>query len=137
MAEGRRLLRANRRDEALARFERSEAAYRGDFLEEDPYEDWAAAPRDEAQSAYVDAAREVAGAAITAGEPDTAIRIQLRILELDAYDERANLGLVAALLLAGRHGEARRRYGVYVAKMVEISVEAAPFAVGGSPAVAA
>ncbi len=129
VSAGRRLLRASRPAEALERFERAEAAYRGDFLEEDPYEDWAAGPRAEAQSAYVDAAREVANSAAATGQPDTSIRIQLRILELDAYDERANLGLVTALLQAGRHGEARRRYGVYVAKMAEIGVEAAPFPV--------
>ena len=43
------------------------------------------------------------------------------------YDEGAHLGLVAALVAAGRHGEARRRYGFYAAKMEEIAVEAAPF----------
>jgi DNA-binding SARP family transcriptional activator len=51
----------------------------------------------------------------------------LRILERDAYDEGAHLGLVDALRAAGRHGEARRRYGFYAAKMEEIAVEAAPY----------
>lgn len=127
VAEGRRLLRARQADAALRHFERAEADYRGDFLEEDQYEDWVAGPRDEAQAAYLDAAREVARAAMAGGEPETAIRIQLRILELDVFDERAHLALVEALLAAGRHGEARRRYGVYVARMGEIGVEAASF----------
>ena len=55
-------------------------------------------------------------------------RYQLRIIERDAWDERAHLDLIACLqAAAGRHGEARRRYGFYAAKMEEISVEAAPF----------
>lgn len=31
------------------------------------------------------------------------------------------------LIRAGRHGEARRRFGIYVERMEEIGVEAAPF----------
>jgi ATP/maltotriose-dependent transcriptional regulator MalT/two-component SAPR family response regulator len=127
VAAGRRLLRAGHDAEALEPFERAEAAYRGEFLEEDPYEDFAVGLREEAQAAYVDAAREVARHASAAGDPDTAIRIQLRILELDAFDERAHVGLIRALIAAGRHGEARRRYGVFAARMAEIGVEAAPF----------
>jgi hypothetical protein len=34
---------------------------------------------------------------------------------------------VSAVLAAGRHGEARRRYGSAATKMEEIGVEAAPF----------
>src|SRR4029079_18655500 len=61
------------------------------------------------------------------GAAAVATRYYLRILERDPYDEGAHLGLVAALVAAGRHGEARRRYGFYAAKMEEIAVEAAPF----------
>ena len=42
-------------------------------------------------------------------------------------DEPAHLGLVAALERAGRHGEARRRFRAYCARMDEIGVESAPF----------
>lgn len=48
------------------------------------------------------------------------------MLELDPFDEAANLGLVAALAKAGRHGEARRAYNGYTARMKEIGVEPAP-----------
>ena len=73
----------------------------------------------------------------TSGDADGATRFYLRILERDPFDEGAHLGLVAALVAAGRHGEARRRYGFYATKMEEISVEAAPFPAappGGSSA---
>jgi len=35
--------------------------------------------------------------------------------------------LVATLVAAGRHGEARRRYRIYGEQMGELGVEAAPF----------
>ena len=116
-------------DEAAARsgLEAAEAMYGGDFLEEDPYEDWAVTTREEAQATYIGIARSLAAAAAAAGDADLATRYYLRILERDAYDERAHLGLVEALRAAGRHGEARRRYGYYAARMEEIAVEAAPF----------
>ena len=137
VAEGRRLQRAGRGAEAVEAFKRAEAAYLGTFLEEDPYEDYTVGVRDEAQAAYAEAARDVARQAITSGDPDTAIRIQLRILEHDAYDERAHVGLVRALVAAGRHGEARRRYGVFASRMAEIGVEAAPFPAAESAGTAA
>ena len=70
--------------------------------------------------------RSLADTAAEHGDADGATRYFLRILERDAYDEEAHLGLVAALLAAGRHGEARRRYGLYATKMDEMGVEAAP-----------
>jgi ATP/maltotriose-dependent transcriptional regulator MalT/DNA-binding SARP family transcriptional activator len=119
-----------------ARASRAEAEqlYGGDFLEEDPYEDWAVALREEAQATYISLARALAEDAAANGDADGATRYYLRILERDPFDEGAHLGLVAALIAAGRHGEARRRYGFYATKMDEISVEAAPFpsATGGT-----
>ena len=107
--------------------EAAESRYGGEFLEEDPYEDWAVGLREEAQAAYISVTRLLADAAAAAGDADGATRYSLRILERDAYDEAAHLGLVGALLAAGRHGEARRRYGIYADRMEEMGVEAAPF----------
>jgi DNA-binding SARP family transcriptional activator len=111
------------RDELL----RAEAAYRGDFLEEDAYEDWAVALREQARATYLQVVRALAGDAIDADDPSTAQRYLLRILERDAYDEGAHLSLVKALVAERRHGEARRAYRLYCARMEEIDVEAAPF----------
>ena len=69
--------------------------------------------REEAQAAYISVTRLLADEAAAAGDADGATRFYLRILERDVYDEAAHLGLVGALLAAGRHGEARRRYGIY------------------------
>jgi LuxR family maltose regulon positive regulatory protein len=115
------------RAEALSLLTAAEATFTGDFLEDDPYEDWAVSLREEARAAYLAVARTLARAAAEAAEHDQAVRYHLRVLERDAYDEEAHLGLVATLVAAGRHGEARRRYRIYGEQMGELGVEAAPF----------
>ena len=106
---------------------KAEAAYAGDFLEEDPYEDWAVVLREEARATYVAVAMALADRAAAAGDHDGAARYLLRVLSRDSYDERAHLQLVGALSAAGRHGEARRMYRAYCDRMADIDVEPTPF----------
>jgi DNA-binding SARP family transcriptional activator len=113
---------------APERLEAAEAAYAGDFLQEDAYEDWATPLRELARVTYADVLRALAARATDRGE---STRYLLRLLERDPYDERAHLDLVAALSAAGRHGEARRFYGAYSARMEQIGVEPAPFPARG------
>lgn len=108
------------------RLAEAEARYGGEFLAEDPYEDWAVALREEARSAYLAVARRLAHEAAS-DDPDRAIRHLLRILGQDPYDEHAHLFLVAVLAGNRRHGEARRAYRAYSQRMEEIDVEPAPF----------
>ena len=75
----------------------------------------------------VEIARSLADEAARTGHRDQAARFYLRILERDPYDEPAHLGLVTTLSESGRHGEARRRYGLYAARMDELEIEAAAF----------
>jgi DNA-binding SARP family transcriptional activator len=126
-AGGRELLRSGRAAEALSRLARAESRYGGDFLEDDLYEDWAVPLREQARAAYLEVAARLAEHAEQAGETDAAIRYRLRILEHDPYDERAHLRLVSTFVSVGRHGDARRYYRNYCARMAEIDVEAAPF----------
>jgi len=120
-------LRAAGGDESFSRLAAAEAAYAGDFLEEDAYEDWAVAVREEARAAYVEVARALAEDAAVLAKADSATRYYLRVLERDSYDEPAHLGLVETLYSGGRHGEARRAYRAYCARMDSIGVESAPF----------
>jgi len=113
--------------EATERLEHAESLYAGEFLEEDPYEDWAVALREEARAAYITSTRALAEDAAAAGEHAAAASYLLRVLERDAYDEQAHVALVSALVAAGRHGEARRAYRRYAGRMSEIEVEPASF----------
>jgi DNA-binding SARP family transcriptional activator len=110
----------------------AEAIYTGDFLEEDPYDDWAVPLRDEARAAYASVVRALARRAAERGDADGEIRSYLRILANDEWDENAHLGLVQALQRAGRHGDARRRYQIYAIRMDELDAPTAPFPPGPS-----
>jgi DNA-binding SARP family transcriptional activator/tetratricopeptide (TPR) repeat protein len=125
-ADALRLRRASGAN-AYARLVAAEAIYTGDFLEEDAYEDWAVGLREEARAAYTEVARALAEDSAASGDTDAATRFYLRVLERDPYDEPAHLGLVATLESAGRHGEARRCFRAYCARMDAIGVESAPF----------
>ncbi|HEX4678104.1 MAG TPA: BTAD domain-containing putative transcriptional regulator [Gaiellaceae bacterium] len=120
-------LRASGSDDAPERLEYAESLYAGDFLEEDPYADWAVPLREEARAAYLSTARALAENATLAGRHDHATGYLLRILQRDRYDEQANLALVTHLAHAGRHGEARRAYRIYVDRMTDIGIEPAVF----------
>jgi DNA-binding SARP family transcriptional activator len=74
-------------------------------------------------------ARRLARVRAAEGDLEAAARYQLRILGRDAFDEDAHLGLVEVLEVAKRHGEPRRAYRAYVARMRELDVEPAPFPV--------
>lgn len=97
--------------------------YAGDFLEDDPYSDWAVVLREHARATYIDVLRALAVETERAGDADTAARYLLRLLERDGFDERAHLALVSTLQRAGRHGDARRHYRTYTARMDEIGIE--------------
>jgi DNA-binding SARP family transcriptional activator len=113
--------------EATERLEYAESLYVGEFLEEDPYVDWAVPRREEARAAYVTSTRALGDDAAATGEHGAAVSYFLRILERDAYDEHAHLALVSALAATGRHGDARRAYRRYAGHMAEIGAEPASF----------
>jgi ATP/maltotriose-dependent transcriptional regulator MalT/DNA-binding SARP family transcriptional activator len=131
VSAGQALLAEGSAAEARARLEHAESLYAGDFLDENPYAEWSVSLREEARAAYIGAAHALAGDALAEGDCDAAVRNFLRVLDRDAHDETAHVGLVSALELAGRHGEARRTYRGYVARMEEIGVEPASYPVAG------
>ena len=90
--------------------------------------------RERSRAAYIWVARTLADDSVAGGDPATAVRCYLRVLEHDPFDEHAHLGLVRAHLGAGQQGEARRAYQAYGARMTEIGVEAAPFPHARAPA---
>jgi DNA-binding SARP family transcriptional activator len=113
--------------EAMAPLRTAEAAHRGEFLVEDAFEEWSAALREECRQAYISVGHALATLATSDGDAAAAARYLRRVLQYDEFDERAHLGLVAALAGSGHPADARRAYGRYLARMEELGVEAAAF----------
>jgi DNA-binding SARP family transcriptional activator len=130
--EGLRAARHGRADEAVAGLSAAEEAYGGDLLEEDQDARWRVERREELRALYVSVSRTLAGLVAVDG-PDLALRLLLRVLDRDAYDEPAHLDICRALLRAGRHGEARRRHQLYTQRMAEFELPAVPLHDLGRP----
>ena len=126
-AEGRRLLANGERAKAAAILAQATARYLGDFCADDPYADWAAGTRELARHTFVEAAGQLGRLADERAEHGEAVRHRLRILDVDPYDETAHLELIAALIAQRRHGEARRAYRTYCARLAELDLDPAPF----------
>ncbi|MEV0646134.1 winged helix-turn-helix domain-containing protein [Phytomonospora sp. NPDC050363] len=82
-----------------------ERAYLGDFLEDEPYEDWSVSLREEARTVYIQVLRSLSELAESDAE---AVRYLHRLLDKDPYDMRAHRDLVDRLTRTGALGEARR-----------------------------
>ena len=103
--------------------------YGGDFLEEDTFEEWSMPVREEARATFLAVAMRLGDLAAARREFDESVGYYVRVLSMDAYAEDAHLGLVEAARRCGRHGEARRFYRTYAARMTELEIAAAPYPV--------
>ncbi len=115
-----------REPDATARLAAAITAHTGDFLEEDPYQEWGAALAEEVRATHIALLRALSVRLRNVGDTDAVVRYTLRLLEQDCYDEEAYLNLVGVLFDAGRLGEARRHYQTYVRRMREIDVRPSP-----------
>lgn len=130
LARATAALEADRAGEpaAISQLEAAVAAHTGDFLEDDPYQDWAAALDEEVRATHIALLRALADRKRDAGDTDAAVRYMLRLLEQDSYDEEAHLTLLGVLLDAGRLGHAHRHHRNYARRMAEIAVRPRPLA---------
>ncbi|WP_157641044.1 BTAD domain-containing putative transcriptional regulator [Longispora albida] len=110
--------------DALPPLTDADRAYPGDFLADEPYDDWAAPVRDYARSTFIQVERALARLAAEAGDTDGAVRALLRLLEADPYDAAGHQDCIRLLSAAGRHGEAGRAYDRYVAAMSALGLPA-------------
>lgn len=134
--KGQRLCRA-RHPGGTALLQMAAGAYAGDFLQDDEAVAWSTPLREEARAVFIIVVRLLAEEAANRDDHDTAGQFLRRILGCDPYDEGAHLALVAGLVRARRHGEARRSYNTYVRKMREIDVQPATFPASGARPVGA
>jgi ATP/maltotriose-dependent transcriptional regulator MalT/DNA-binding SARP family transcriptional activator len=82
------------------------ARYRGDVLPDDPYEDWAVTPRNQARRIMLDLLDLCADAAAARGDLDETRRVIELTIDLAPYDDARYLKAAIALLEQGRRGAA-------------------------------
>lgn len=91
---------------------RASALYKGDFLADEPYAEWAFAERDRLRDLAAKVLRALAAMKLAAGELDLAGEHLQRLAELEPYDLDAQRELLALMIRRGRHGDAHRRYEI-------------------------
>lgn len=114
------LLRQAEREEGSAALEllrQALALYKGDFLADEPYADWALLERSYLRERAVGAWFRVAEIALALGQPREALEAYRRILTLDPWREEAYAALIRLLQETGHTSEARRLYEQYRNRM--------------------
>jgi DNA-binding SARP family transcriptional activator len=107
-------------DHDLARglLERAVDLYRGDFLADEPYADWALAERERLQGTAVQAFRALAEIRLAGRDAGGAIQLLARLAEMQPFDTELQRDLIDLLLRSGRRSEARRRYTALRARLM-------------------
>lgn len=103
------------------------AAYTGEFLPENRYDDWSIGVRDESRARYVAAARRAAEREAEVGNHDAAVSMARKIVAVDPYDTQAHHLIVGQLTAAGELGAARVAHQSWSKAMAELGVDVISF----------
>lgn len=95
---------------ARARLTRAMALYRGDFLADEPYAEWAIDERERLRHVAATGLRALAGLQRGGGELDAATESLVALSDLEPYDTDVQRELLTLLLARGRRSEAMRRF---------------------------
>ena len=95
---------------ARARLTQAVALYRGDFLADEPYADWARSERDRLRALAAEALRALAAFERDAGDLEAAAGYLERLADLEPFDTDVHRQLIALCLERRRHSDALRRY---------------------------
>ncbi len=108
---------------AQERYREALALYKGDFLADEPYADWAELERSYLRERAVGALFRVAQIALSQHRPREAQEAYRRILTLDPWREEAYLRLLETLRQSGQEAEARNLFEQYRCRMERDGVE--------------
>jgi DNA-binding SARP family transcriptional activator len=106
----RSALTVARRSGDRDRYRDALAWYRGDLLPEDPYEEWAGAPRRELHEEYVSGLSEWCSLLQAHGDIEGAIETSRFLVAAEPTREESHAVLMGLYGLAGRRGDALRQY---------------------------
>ncbi len=103
-----RMKHGNERKKAVEEYEKAFALYRGDFLPEDLYEDWAAEARDRIRLVYFKASEDAAEISDSLGDKSKTALLYEKLFHADPCNEKACRWLMSWHLAAGQRSEAIR-----------------------------
>jgi LuxR family transcriptional regulator, maltose regulon positive regulatory protein len=109
IAEGDRLLALDQAG-AVGRYRRALDLYQGDYLEEYPYEPWAAEERERLRQLYLRTAQRLAEALLAQQEPEAALAVTQAMLARDDCWEQAYRLQMLAFEALGNRAQALRTY---------------------------
>ena len=92
--------------------------YRGDFLSDEPYAEWAYAERDRLRGLTTQCLRVLATILAKRDDIDGAAAVLEQLAELEPYDAEVHKQLLTAWLRLGRRTEAARRYTSFRMRML-------------------
>jgi predicted ATPase/DNA-binding SARP family transcriptional activator len=101
----------------LALLVQADTLYAGEYLPDDPYEDWAVERRERLKRAWSQLQVRLARAWEDSDQIDSAVAALRRLLDADACDERAARELMRLLVRHGRRSDAVRTYQRLVAAL--------------------
>jgi DNA-binding SARP family transcriptional activator len=103
---------------AWAQFESALNLYRGEFLTEERYAEWAFAERDRLREIAGNALSSLAKLKLEAGGLEGALDHYYRLAEMNPFDTGVQRELIALYLRCGRRTDAVRRYGALRLRML-------------------
>jgi DNA-binding SARP family transcriptional activator len=127
VGSGRRREEAGDADRATREYESADGLYRGDFLADDPYEEWAALTRDRLRLAHLDALSRLSNLHFSAGRYAACAALCQRIIACDPCREDAHRRLMRCYSRQGHPHLALMQYRACVqALAAELGADADP-----------
>ncbi|HEX9112721.1 MAG TPA: BTAD domain-containing putative transcriptional regulator [Nitrospirota bacterium] len=108
--EKARRLKAAEPERSIEEYEKAFSLYRGDFLPDDLYDEWAATAREQARTRYLQALGDMAQTAESLGKIAKAVEAYRRQFLADECNEEACRRLMTHYLANGARNEALRAY---------------------------
>lgn len=124
-ALGRRLEKEGKLAESVREFELVESLYRGDYLEDEPYEEWTLLRREALKDTYLIVLGKLADHSMSAGDYESCIVYCQKILAKDSCREDAYRRLMRCYSRLGQRNRALRWYEI-CNQTTQAELDAAP-----------
>jgi DNA-binding SARP family transcriptional activator len=122
---GRRLEKEHKIAEALLEFEHAAILYRGDYLEDEPYEEWTLLRREALKDSYLLVLSKLAACCLKTGDYENCIHYSQKILAKDPCREDAYRNLIFCFIKLGQRNRALRWYDI-CCRTIKAELDAVP-----------